>query len=71
MAVAGSSAAWSITLRSSRNDHPQSLYGERMMTEEEAKTKWCPAAKIPLGSLCIALRARVALSQTEAEEGKA
>jgi hypothetical protein len=42
-----------------------------MMTEEEAKTKWCPAAKIPLGSLCIALRARVALSQTEAEEGKA
>jgi hypothetical protein len=24
-----------------------------MMTEEEAKTKWCPAAKIPLSSLCI------------------
>lgn len=23
------------------------------MTEQEAKTKWCPAAKIPLGSLCI------------------
>lgn len=72
MAAAGSSAAWSITLRSRRSEHrqPQSLYGERMSNPDDNKELVEIVAKAARELGKASMRARAALLTHTVEEGK-